>query len=675
FLFQFKNYKIDNSLDSWFLKNDKNLLNYEKFKKDFGNDEVISIVFTLDSNITDKKNIIFIKNIEDSIKNIEQINKVYSYANTMQSFFISKDKKTTLIIVEPVVFPCDSKLREQTIAKLKEVLDKKFINMPFSYHLAGIGIIYNELNQLSLNNSTIFIFASYILIFLLLTVFIRKPLFIASSLVVIVFSITISLGFMFLMGRSINMVSMVLPVLIMIYCISDIIHITNNYLTNCKGSNKTENIVNALKECFFPCFLTSFTTGIGFISLYFTKIQLLRDFALFASFGIMLEYILTIVLLPILFSFIPEKYTKTNKEVKNIFIDIIYNIIKINKLKIIISCFIIIFMFIIGIFFLKVDTFSIGFLDKNNTVRKDSNYIEKNYGFYTPLEMICYGKKETFLDNKALKAVDLFIQKVKKNENIDKAITITTFIPYITSINEKENIRNILENTSLLKNTVKKYIINDYSTLRVTISCKMLGAADYKKIIDFIIKEGDFLKEYGIELKTSGYMPLYTKIISYITESQIYSFLFSFIIVFSIITIYAGSFRLALFSIFANILPLAFTLGLMGFCGIRLDIATVTISAIAIGITVDDTIHFLYRFKKEQSIQKTFLMTGWSICETSLIFIVGFSVLLLASIKSVIFFGLLIMIFIFVSLVGDLIFLPSLIMQFIRKNNINFKLD
>ena len=171
-------------------------------------------------------------------------------------------------------------------------------------------------------------------------------------------------------------------------------------------------------------------------------------------------------------------------------------------------------------------------------------------------------------------------------------------------------------------------------------------------------------------IQPTGYLPLYCQIIDYIVQSQISSFSLAFVVIFALMVLVFRSLRLGALSVLPNTFPVFLTLGLMGIAGIHLDLGTVTIAAVVIGIVVDDTIHFLYRYKvelqaargdHERAVERTCATAGAALTATTLILAAGFLVLTLASVKSVIYFGLLTSTAMVAGLLGDRIIMPALL--------------
>jgi predicted RND superfamily exporter protein len=208
----------------------------------------------------------------------------------------------------------------------------------------------------------------------------------------------------------------------------------------------------------------------------------------------------------------------------------------------------------------------------------------------------------------------------------------------------------------------------EYTEARLTVRVPMVSAA---RLREFEIKAREVLDanyaDSGITYKFGGYVPLYSRIISYVTWSQVSSFALAFVFVFAAITILFRRLKALVLVIIPNLFPVVFTMGIMGLTGIRLDIATVTIAAIALGIVVDDTIHELFLFyepsrakmKPVEAIVDALKESGPAVVSTSIIYSLGFLFMVFASIKSITYFGLLLSLTIFMALFCELTLLPA----------------
>ena len=673
--FQIPKIKIDNSLDVWFVENDPVLLDYKYFQKQFGNDEIVAVVFSDPESILTPENDKLIQSLTSEIEQLPRIKGVYSIANTLdQKHFLSKDQKTTILQIELQSIENIDEERNEILKDVKDVLDKHFQPLNKKYHLAGIGVVYNTLNQISLKDSNLFISLSYLLIFLILSLFIRRIKYILLAFFIILYSVIFTMGLFSFAGKSINMVTLVLPTLIMMFGVADVIHIVNHYFRDAgKFSNlpKKELIIKSISSITLPCFLTSLTTGVGFASLIITKMQVIRDLGIFASIGIMLAFFLSIIISSIAFSFfaVPSSQKIGKRDSK--FLYSITEFIFSKKKIILVSSLFVFVVFLLGVFKVRVDTYSIQFLKPNHPVRQDSDFIETNFGFYTPIEFTLKAEDD-LLSPQNLGKVAKFQKIIEEDSLVEGACSVIDFLPNLAVLESKEQVLEIFQH--IPEEDLRRFVNSDYSVLRITGRVKMLSARGFKEIIDRVMKKKDDLFDKEIHVQANGYLPLYVKMMEYIMKTQVGSFSLAFLIVFIIIAFYAGSVRLGLFAVLPNLFPLAVTLGIMGWLGIRLDIATVTITAIAIGVVVDDTMHFLYKFKRESSesnienaLRTTIQEVGWPIISTSVILILGFAVLALAQVNSIRYFGILSVIVIVSALFGDLFILPSLIFTLRKK--------
>jgi predicted RND superfamily exporter protein len=673
--------KIDNSLDIWFVKNDPVLINYRTFQEQFGNDEIISIVFSDKESILTQENKTLIENISEDIEKSEKVREVYSIVNSKENLFLSGDKKTTMLIVELESIDNIDEARNTILTDVREILDTHLNPLGRDYHLAGLGVVYDALNQISLRDSNLFISLSYILIFLVLSFFIRRIRYILVSFIIILYGVVLTMGIYYLSGNSINMVTMVLPTLVMIFGVADVIHIVNKYFHDAEDNPslpKYSLIKKSIGSITIPCFLTSLTTAVGFASLTISKMQVIQDLGLFASIGIMIAFLLSITISTIMFSFFRVPKSKKRYSPKSLFLTGLARFI-LKRYKIVLAVSTVIFItFAVGIFRIRVDTFSIQFLRSHHPVRKDSDYIESNFGYYTPIEFTLHGNPEEFLDPQNLKKVKDFQKRIEEDSLVENTVSFIDFLPTLSLLDSSKKVREILPFIS--EEELSRFANPDFSVLRITGRVKMLSARGFKDIIDRTMEKKEEIFDHTIEVKPNGYLPLYVKMMEYIMNTQLSSFSIAFIIIFMIIALYAGSVRLGFFAILPNLFPLAITLGIMGWLNIRLDIATVTITAIAIGVVVDDTMHFLYKYKierrnttREKGLQNTIREVGWPIISTSVILILGFTVVTLAQVNSIRYFGILSAIVIFAALLGDLFILPSLILTTKRRRKRNGK--
>jgi uncharacterized protein len=219
------------------------------------------------------------------------------------------------------------------------------------------------------------------------------------------------------------------------------------------------------------------------------------------------------------------------------------------------------------------------------------------------------------------------------------------------------------------------FVDSNYTEARLTIHIPMTSSRSFRTIIDKTEKMASGIFGGNVRVAFGGYIPLYIKLIEYIARTQVESFILAFILIFASTTILLRSWYYLFIIIIPNIIPIIFTLGFMGFTGINLDVATVTVAAITIGLSVDNTIHYLYYFKllrKEganvrDAVRETLLFKGAPMFISNIILVFGYLIMIFGHVTSVVYFGLLTSLTLSVALLCDILLLPSLLIIFSRE--------
>lgn len=718
--FFLKNIKIDNSLEVWFLKNDPALVNYNDFKDIYGNDEVIIAWIKPDqSNPYEKSFVSKIYHISQKMEEFKLIHRVISISKApymdskgvdlivedmvnkkpdvsfrsealreklmsnplWEKLLFNKNQTAVLMLIEPVVGQDMDAERPKIIAFVKQALKG------LTYKLAGMGVVYEELNRISLKDTSLFSSLAYLILISSLYLFFRKLSILLVATLTIIFSSLIFLGIFGMCGQSFNMFSAILPTLIIILCLADIIHVFSHYDKSQPGENRLRN---TLSYVLIPCLFTTLTTGIGFSALVSSPMAVLKNFGIFASLGVFLAYFVSMIVSSAILARQQQDQTRQKRfPVKVDFLDKIMD--KINHLdqkyykQIVLLGFCLIIISILGMLRLEIDTFSMNFLLDSNEVKKDSYFFEKDYGYYVPLEVRLSPKNADggVKNPDFLKKLSLLQKQLDKEPDLAKSTSIADIVKQLNRVltdNTEQSYkipdtRQAVAQELLLyemdsDNDITYFVDSMYKETRLTIRIPMESSKEMEKKINFVSSKIKSVFHDSVEITYGGYIPLYVKMMDYIMQSQVRSFLIAFVVIFLIIGILFRSFSVVLTGIIPNLLPIVLTLGFMGITGINLDIATVTIAAIAIGISVDDSIHFIFMYNMQkqggknihQAIEITLKTSGKAIITTSLLLIAGYLIMLFASVKSVIFFGLLIGISMLSALICDLILLPSILL-------------
>jgi predicted RND superfamily exporter protein len=310
-------------------------------------------------------------------------------------------------------------------------------------------------------------------------------------------------------------------------------------------------------------------------------------------------------------------------------------------------------------------------------VRQDSERIERAFGPYTPLEFVVEAKAGV-LDPEVMGAIAAWQDRMEAGGEVGWTRSAADVLRRLHEVLAEEGAYTVPTDPAAFEQTLFLYESDPDADLsevvdptrtraRVTVGIPMGSAGAFGRRIEQL--EALAQMPAGVTVEASGYLPLYVRMMDYIVESQIESFALAFVIVFGLIAVLFRSLKLAALAIPANLLPVLLTLGGMGIVGVRLDVATVTVAAIVLGLVVDDTVQFLYRYSVElrsesdpvRAIKAAVRDAGRPIAMTTIVLALGFSVLVFAPIKSVAYFGALIATALVGAMFCDLLIVPALV--------------
>ena len=486
------------------------------------------------------------------------------------------------------------------------------------------------------------------------------------------------------------------------------IHIINYYRLLKYNEN---NLSVTLKNMFWPCLYTTLTTMVAFGSLIITDIKPIIDFGFIMLISLIISLLCSFTILPLcilLFSLNTDH--KTNRTPLKInFISLVSN----HSKKIIISSFFLFIISIYGAFNLGVENSFVNYFKKNTEIYKGMKLIDEELGGTTPLDIILTfnSSDELFIsiDDEEEGIDDSEFEDEFLDEDIfssdtsdiwfteDKIEMISIVHRYLENKNEVGKVQSIISlieladlinkvplnifELSVLYNEIPEtykqdliypYLVINENMAKVTARIKDSEDINRKNIIRDINTFIENNKNSTLEdYKVNGLLVLYNNMLDSLFESQIKSLGFVIILIFIMFLILFQSIKLSVLAIIPNIFASSFILGIIGFLSIPLDIMTITIAAITIGIAVDNTIHYLYRFKEFNknknvidSINLTNMSAGLAVFTTSVTIALGFSILSLSSFIPTVIFGIFTSMAMIFAMIGVLILLPSLIMLF-----------
>ena len=640
-----------------------------------------------------------------------------------RNFVISEDGNTSGIIVnlkkKPPLEDIENKSRQEIDAyreQIKKENHKNILeirNVIKSYkdigkiYLGGIPMIADDM--MTFIKSDIIVFGIGVLLFIIATLWLvfRKLIWIIVPISSCFFSVIIMIGLLGLIGWKVTVISSNFIALMLILTMAMNIHMSTRFLQIRKLSpSKTilEILILTTRKMFWPILYTVLTTIIAFLSLIFSEIKPIIDFGWMMTLGLIVSFIITFTLLPTLLNFAPTKDISLKDDGDSNVTKFLGNLSLKNQTAIfLISVILIIFSFF-GISKLEVENSFINYFSKKTEIYKGMKLIDEELGGTTPLEIILKFPET----NKEKTEDDEFDDWEEENDQDnqkywftkDKIDTITSVHNYLDSlpqIGKVLSFSSIIEVATQLNNnkplgtlemgvlytkipdSIKTEIIDPYISIEnneARINLRIIDSQENLRRNDLINKINfDLQNKLGIEkdrYKLAGVLILFNNLLQSLFKSQILTLGLVMIGIFAMFFILFKNIRLSFIGIVPNFIAAFFILGIIGLLRIPLDMMTITIAAITIGIAVDNSIHYIYRFKEEFSKIKDYKKTlttchstvGVAILNTSVTIVFGFSILVLSKFIPTIYFGIFTGLAMLLAMISVLTLLPSLILVF-----------
>ena len=593
----------------------------------------------------------------------------------------------------------------QNITEIRDVIEKYGENAKI--YLGGIPMIADDM--MSFIKSDIIVFGVGVFIFIVLTLWFifRNIKWVVMPLLGCATSVIIMIGLLGLIGWKVTVISSNFIALMLILNMAMNIHVTVRFLQlkrEYPQFRKEEAIFEASKKMILPILYTVLTTICAFLSLVFSGIKPIIDFGWMMTLGLVVSLFVTFLLLPSLINILAsENEIGLKNAEKSLITSALASFTKKNKILILGSTFIIITTSLVGILKLEVENSFINYFDKETEIFKGMKKIDEELGGTTPLNIIL---KFPTTDSSKSKEDDEFDEWEEENETnedkakywftrdkMDKIIKVHEYLDSLPEIGKVLSFGSILKVAEDLNNKelqsleiavlyskipekIKKEIITPYISVgkdEARISVRIKDSLEDLRRNDLIDKiDTELNTKLGLEkneYKLSGVLILFNNLLQSLFKSQILTLGIVILGIFLMFFILFRNTVLSLIGIVPNFIAAFFILGIIGLIGIPLDMMTITIAAITIGIAVDNSIHYIYRFKEEfkkinnynKTLDRCHNTVGIAILNTSITIVFGFSILVLSNFIPTIYFGIFTGIAMLLAMISVLTLLPKLI--------------
>ena len=602
----------------------------------------------------------------------------------------------------------------QNIAEIRDVIKK--YGESAKIHLGGIPMIADDM--MSFIKSDIIVFGIGVFVFIVLTLWLifRDIKWVFMPLLGCSTSVIIMIGLLGLIGWKVTVISSNFIALMLILNMAMNIHVTVRFLQLKKEFpqlSKENAVLEASKKMMLPILYTVLTTICAFLSLVFSGIKPIIDFGWMMTLGLTVSLIVTFILLPTLLNiFAAENEIKIKSTEKSFVTSILASIAKNNTKLILTITIFIILASIIGISKLQVENSFINYFDKKTEIYKGMKKIDEQLGGTTPLNIILkFPTKSKKIENDD--EFSEWDEDIENNEEkskywftrdkMDKILKVHDYLDSLPEVGKVLSFGSILRVAEDLNNKelqsleiavlyskipeeIKKEIISPYISVEkdeARISVRIKDSLKNLRRNDLINKiNKDLSSKLGFEkdeYKLAGVLILFNNLLQSLFKSQILTLGIVMLGIFAMFFILFRNITLSLIGIVPNFIAAFFILGIIGLMGIPLDMMTITIAAITIGIAVDNSIHYIYRFREEYDKIKDYNKTldrchntvGIAILNTSITIVFGFSILILSNFIPTIYFGVFTGIAMLLAMISVLTLLPKLLLIYKPFDSVN----
>lgn len=600
---------------------------------------------------------------------------------------INKDASSTALVIK-TEDNIQMEASDEIMEAVYTLLDVHGIS---DYHMLGRAYFQSELAKLQLREILISTVISGILISIVMILIFKKWVSILIALGSIGIGLLIFFGILSLGGRELSLMSALYPVLMLIVGTSDVIHIMSKYHDELrKGNSKKESLRVTIREIGMATLLTSLTTAAGFATLLSSRIGPIQDFGINSSIGVLIAYLVVIgFTCPLLSLFSRDQMivATTKKDRWSSMLTKAYNF-SISQRKFIMICSVaFLFVFAYGISKIHTNYDLYTNLPEGEKISEDFLYFEREYAGFRPLELAgtIQGDYKIY-DHEVISAIASAEDHLKSLPEIQTAFSLGTLTKSINQmlksaqeseyvIPEKKDYRKTKRMLASIPSLGTDVLISkDKRKTRISSKVKDVGAENIKamsqRVDDWLDANID---PTVIQFKQTGTGLLLDKNSEFVKDSLLQGLLIALVIVSLLMGLLFKNWKMLLLALVPNLIPLLFAAALIGYTGIALEAGISIVFAIIFGIAVDDTIHFLSKYKLakdqydgdvEKALHITFLECGKAIIFTTIILFFGFLVLMFSSNQPSVVIGMLISVTLISALVADLTILPVLIRKF-----------
>lgn len=608
----------------------------------------------------------------------------------------NKENSSTLLAVTLDKDKINSKKRFELLDDIKAEVTRYEDESNIKVHYSGLPFIRTTMSKMIKEELLMFTLMTLLIASLALYFFFRSFKAVFYPMLIVIISVIWTMGFLQVFGYKITILTGILPPLIIVLAVENNIFLLNKYHSEFREHrNKIKALSRMIQRVGSAMLLTNLTTAVGFAAFIITRNNMLTEFGVVASLSIMMVFVLSLFLVPVFFSFVSEPKERHIKHLDrkslHFLVKGITKIVSHHRTKVYWLTALLIGFAIYGMTLMKTTGSVVDDISQDHPMYIDLMFFEKQFNGILPFEIMIDTKKpKTAMKMATLKRISRLQDTLATYPAFSKSISAADVVKilkqaYYAGDPEKYSLPNSYEQAFILKylpkeisfNNGKRTILNSFvdSNAQITrISVQMANlsspeinaiAAELRPKIDSIFKPGKY------EVTVTGTSVVFGEGTTYLTNNLIYSLILAVVVIGLIMALLFNSFKMVSIALLPNLIPQLMTVALMGYFGIPLKPSTILIFSIALGISVDNTIHYLSRYRMELKIHNSNIKvavinalqeTANSMIYSSIVLFLGFSVFILSSFGGTQSLGKLISFTLLTAMLSNLVLLPSLLL-------------
>jgi len=602
----------------------------------------------------------------------------------------SQTFQTVIYIREDVV---NTKGRSDfIIGKFNALIEKFEKDNNLNVHVSGMPYI-RTMNADNIKNEMIlFVYLSLGVTALIFFFFFRSFRATFITLLVVIVGVVWAFGLIGWFRFEVTVLMALIPPLVIVIGVPNAVFFINKYQQEIKNhGNQAKGLQRLITKIGSATMMTNITTASGFATFIFTKSKMLVEFGAVASINIIVIFFLALFIIPIIYSFMPMPKDKHLKHLDRTWMDIIVNwmenMVRNHRITIYSATVVIIIASIIGVYQMKLSGSLIDDMPKDKEFYHDIRFFEKEFGGILPLEILVNtNKPKGVMELSTLKKIEKLNETIDEIPELSKPVSVVNLVKFskqafysglpkyyqLPTSQDKNYILKYAKNSSSSTSMLKNFVDSTGQYARITTYMKDVGTTKMEVIEDRLeARINNVFKNDKYDVSLTGKALIFLKGTKYLINNLVLSLSLAVLLIAIFMAFMFRSYKMILISILPNILPLLITAGLMGYFGIPLKPSTILVFSIAFGISVDDTIHFLAKYRQElqannwkvkKSVYAALRETGVSMFYTSIVLFFGFLVFTVSSFGGTQALGGLVSITLLFAMMSNLLLLPSLLL-------------